>query len=125
MVNLRKEAKINLVKGQRICLTKTAEKSGEKINFAFLGANWSSLKDGSSVDLDLSVLVYDKNKKLIWIFFIYSKYSLVIKLLDSIRFFKSDRDFFMLSTGNRSSLDSLISSLVTNKSYQSLFNTFN
>lgn len=65
MVNLRKEAKINLVKGQRICLTKTAEKSGEKINFAFLGANWSSLKDGSSVDLDLSVLVYDKNKKLI------------------------------------------------------------
>ena len=65
MVNLRKEAKVNLVKGQKINLTKTAQKDGEAVRYAFVGSNWSTLKNGKSVDLDSSILVYDENKKLI------------------------------------------------------------
>lgn len=64
-VNLRKPAKVNLVKGQKISLTKTTEKDGEDIRYAFVGANWSSMRNGRSVDLDSSILIYDQNKRLI------------------------------------------------------------
>lgn len=64
-INLRKPAKVNLTKGQRVVLTKTTEKDGEPIEFGFAGANWSCLENGQSVDLDLSFLMYDENKKLL------------------------------------------------------------
>lgn len=64
-VNLRKPAKVNLVKGQKISLTKTAEKDGEDVRYVFVGANWSCMKNGQSVDLDSSILIYDDNKRLL------------------------------------------------------------
>ena len=48
-----------------MCLTKTAEKTGEAIRYAFTGANWSCLKNGQNVDLDSTILMYDENKKLV------------------------------------------------------------
>lgn len=65
MVNLRKPAKVNLTKGQNVCLTKTATKDGDKINYSFVGANWECMRNGQSVDLDSTILVYDSNKRLI------------------------------------------------------------
>lgn len=65
MVNLRKQPKVQLVKGQNICLTKTAQKDGEQLEYAFVGANWECLENGLSVDLDSSILVFDENKNLI------------------------------------------------------------
>jgi tellurium resistance protein TerZ len=64
-INIRKPAKVNLVKGQRINLTKDATKEGDSVRYAFVGSNWSSLRNGRSVDLDSSILVYDENKNLI------------------------------------------------------------
>lgn len=64
-VNLRKPAKINLTKGTKVCLTKTADKTGESIRYAFTGANWSCLTNGQSVDLDSTLLMYDENKNLL------------------------------------------------------------
>lgn len=64
-INLRKEAKVSLVKGQRINLTKSTEKDGEAVRFAFVGANWSALDNGDNVDLDSSVILYDENKNLL------------------------------------------------------------
>lgn len=65
MVNLRKPAKVNLVKGQNVCLTKTASKEGESVKYAFIGANWGSLSNGDSVDLDSSLIMFDENKKIV------------------------------------------------------------
>lgn len=64
-VNLRKAAKVNLVKGQKVNLTKNAEKDGQSIKYMFIGSNWSRMKNGEKVDLDSSVLLYNKNKELI------------------------------------------------------------
>lgn len=69
MINLRKEAKINLVKGSKINLTKNTEKDGDQVRYVFAGANWSKIKSfwggSKNVDLDLSAISYDENKKII------------------------------------------------------------
>ena len=57
-INLSKKPKINLSKGQTICLTKTGESSSEKLNKVFFGASW---KGKRSVDLDASLICYDAN----------------------------------------------------------------
>lgn len=67
-LKLRKEAKVNLVKGQRINLTKTCEKDSEEVRYAFVGANWSAIENRGrveNVDLDSTILLYDENKRLI------------------------------------------------------------
>lgn len=65
VVSLRKEAKVNLRKNQRVTLTKTMEESGENIRYAFVGANWSKLKNGINVDLDSSIIEYDEDLNII------------------------------------------------------------
>lgn len=68
MIKLRKEAKINLKKGSKINLTKSTEKDGEKVRYVFAGANWSKIKKlwgEENVDLDLSAIIYDKDKRII------------------------------------------------------------
>lgn len=67
-VKLRKEAKVKLTKGQNVNLTKDGSKSTESLGHVFVGANWSAIQSGRdviNVDLDSSILLYDKNKNLI------------------------------------------------------------
>lgn len=64
---------LNLTKGNRINLTKNVNDSkSEKLSIVCFGSNWGAITKKSifgnsseSVDLDSSVLVYDKNKNLI------------------------------------------------------------
>ena len=46
-LKLRKEAKVNLVKGQRINLTKTCEKDSEEVRYAFVGDRKSTRLNSS------------------------------------------------------------------------------
>ena len=73
-VNISKTPKVNLIKGQAINLTKDGTKDSEKLSTVFFGAKWGSIikkgffglsKSVESVDLDASLLMYDKDKKLI------------------------------------------------------------
>ena len=61
-INLSKKPKINLSKGQTICLTKTGESSSEKLNKVFFGASW---KGKRRVDLDASLICYDADLNII------------------------------------------------------------
>lgn len=85
-VNLNKVPKVNLTKGQTVNLTKDGTSSTSNLTQVFFGAKWGSIihktiKGGflrklfgkveevmstpESVDLDASLLIYDKNKNLI------------------------------------------------------------
>lgn len=68
-IKIRKEAKVKLTKGQNVNLTKDGSKTSEALGYAFVGANWSAIERrwGApiNVDLDSSILMYDKDKNLI------------------------------------------------------------
>lgn len=76
-VNISKQPKVNLTKGQSVNLTKDGTSSTEKLNKVFFGAKWGSIVHKGflnklfgggtteSVDLDASLLMYNKSKVLV------------------------------------------------------------
>lgn len=89
-VNISKQPKVNLTKGQSVNLTKDGTSNTEGLDRVFFGAKWGSIIHGrkvqkggffqkllgkaqevfettnvESVDLDASLLLYDKSKRLV------------------------------------------------------------
>jgi tellurium resistance protein TerZ len=82
-VNLRKLPRVNLSKNQVVCLTKDGSENSSKLGKVYFGSNWSAIKHYSpvgfigklfgkssnatieNVDLDSSILIYDRNLRLI------------------------------------------------------------
>lgn len=67
-ISLSKTPKINLTKGQTINLTKDGTKDTEALLNVFFGASWGKIPrlfglGSKSVDLDASLICFDKNKK--------------------------------------------------------------
>lgn len=61
-VNLKKLPKINLSKGQVVCLTKDGHGSSAGLTRVFFGASW---KSNRSIDLDASLICYDSGANML------------------------------------------------------------